>query len=72
MTGFDDQVAAAIEPEVSLRDHMAMHAMVALYACIPFVTALDKTSKKEGVEFKTALAQHAYLMADAMLAERDR
>lgn len=67
-----DELAPLPIPVASLRDYLAAQALIALFSCEPFTVALDKAAKKEGWDYKAAMAQHAYQMADAMLTERER
>jgi len=59
----DGMPSAAMEPGLSIRDHFAGLAMQAHIG-------LDMYAKGEWMPHK--VATHAYEMADAMLAERER
>jgi hypothetical protein len=59
---------------MSLRDYFAGQAMIALMGSASWVRGFDdyRSTTKAKEEFKSGVAAHAYLLADAMLAERDK
>lgn len=72
MSMIEEEPAPLPIPMTTLRDYMAAQALIALYSCQPFTVALAKEVKKDSLDFKVSMAQHAYLMADAMIVERER
>jgi hypothetical protein len=55
---------------LSLRDYFAGQALIALMSSELWTRGLDSNAKPG--EFKAALAAHAYVLADHMLAEREK
>ncbi len=55
---------------ISLRDWFAGQALIAFASCAPWMRGFDAANTKAGGDFKAGLATNAYIMADAMLAER--
>ena len=54
---------------MQLRDYFAAKAMIALMSNEPWLRGMDAAS--DVGQFKSNLAAHAYLMADAMLKARE-
>lgn len=55
---------------ISLRDYFAAQAMIALMSSDRWVRTMNSHAAAADREFKAALAQHSWAMADAMLAAR--
>ena len=57
---------------MTLRDYFAAQALIGLLSCEPWVRGLDSSLTTTPGQFKPYVAAHAYYMADAMLAEREK
>jgi hypothetical protein len=57
---------------MTLRDYFAGDSLIAFMSSDRYIRGLDDAAARSGVEFKSALAQQVYEMADAMLEARGR
>jgi hypothetical protein len=63
---FDTLVA---RNEKTLRDEMAIGALVGLFSCHPILEAIQKERKDEPIN---GVAKYCYVIADAMMKERNK
>lgn len=62
----------AFELGMTLRDYFAAKALSGLMANYAFLARCREDGARENIGFDTLVATGAYLMADAMLAERTK